>query len=381
MTDAIELTITDLARSGAGVARDAGGRVIFVPLTAPGDRVRARICSEEKKYALAEAVEVLEPSPGRVEPRCSVFGRCGGCMWQHIPYQKQWTTKLGGVMHALGRVGLKDAPKPDEFPAHDPWNYRNRIQLRGNGDTLGFYARKSHDIVAVDTCPVARQEINAALAGIRTTGSKLVRPYKAEVEVLPDGTVRTVWNAPHGAGGFRQLHDEQNTHLQAWVGRAVPDGSGVVFDLFGGSGNLSRPLAGRAGQVHCVDISIPPDAGAGAPGNMTFHRTAVLRWLIKTRRNPERFIALESAAQNIVIVDPPRIGLAEEMKELLPALAALKVQRVVAVGCDPDSWARDLCKLTRAGWRLTGCAVFDFFPQTPHVECAGVLEKPDSSSY
>src|SRR5580704_6655799 len=97
----LELEITDLARAGAGVARDPSGRVVFVPLTAPGDRVRAQVVDADKRYAQAILLEVLKPSPLRAQAPCTVFGRCGGCQWQHISYELQWKTKRGGVLHAL----------------------------------------------------------------------------------------------------------------------------------------------------------------------------------------------------------------------------------------------------------------------------------------
>src|SRR4051812_26561964 len=101
----LTLKIQDLARGGAGVSRDESGRVIFVPYTAPGDVVRVRITEEKKNYAQGELLEVVEPSSIRQKAPCPVFGRCGGCQWQHLPYELQFRTKLQGVVHALSRVG------------------------------------------------------------------------------------------------------------------------------------------------------------------------------------------------------------------------------------------------------------------------------------
>src|SRR5215210_4196095 len=115
----ITLDITDLSRGGAGIGRDSDGRAVFVPLTAPGDRVRARITEEKKRFAHAELLEVLTPSPERQAPRCAVFGRCGGCQWQHLPYELQWRTKVNGVRHALERVQVTSPVEWEEFPAEE----------------------------------------------------------------------------------------------------------------------------------------------------------------------------------------------------------------------------------------------------------------------
>src|SRR6476661_4122262 len=112
------IQITDLSRSGAGVGRDASGRVVFVPFTAPGDQVRVEIGAEEKNYAEAKLLEVISPSPQRAVPPCPVFGKCGGCEWQHLPYELQWSTKKKGLEHSLKRVGVEfEGAQWEEFPA------------------------------------------------------------------------------------------------------------------------------------------------------------------------------------------------------------------------------------------------------------------------
>jgi tRNA/tmRNA/rRNA uracil-C5-methylase (TrmA/RlmC/RlmD family) len=363
--NSLELKITDLSRGGAGVARTPEGEVIFVPLTLPGDRVRVQIVDKQKRYSQAELLEVIEASPERVDPRCSVFGRCGGCQWQHIPYPLQWKTKTAGVEHALRRVSLTSPKRPEEFPADLTWGYRNRIQLRGLRTDLGFYARRSHDLVPIASCPVARPEINKAIDSVRTEGQELPQQYKVEVEVLPDGSVAKSWNSRHANLGFRQVHDQQNGKLVNWIRENLTAGR-PLLDLFGGNGNLSLELASQMTRIDCVDMSTPPVRPESTPENFHFHRSGVLPWLKKKQRSTE---AVEISA----IVDPPREGLAENTGEILASLKQLGVTEVIAVGCDPDSWARDLSHWTKKGWKLQKIALFDFFPQTPHIESVALL--------
>lgn len=396
----MELEITDLARGGKGVAREDSGRVVFVPFTAPGDRVRVRIDGEtalgtdskrrskkSARYVTAELLEVLRPAPDRVKPRCPVFGRCGGCEWQHLPYALQWKTKVSGVRHALARVGAEMPERPlptvEEFPAESPWEYRNRIQMRGDRGSLGFFAPGSKQLIPIERCDIARPELNAEFPALREKGRSLEWPYKVELEVLPDGTTRSSWNARHAALGFRQVNDAQNERLRDWVRQAVSPGR-VVLDLFGGSGNLASAVASHAREVHCVDVSAPQngelDSVPGSiSGRLRFHRRAVLPWLLDRVAHVGK-----SDAPVTVIVDPPREGLGETIGELEHAWLALGVDEIIAVGCDPDRWSSDLARLLRRGsgksdasgfWRVERLAAFDFFPQTHHVEASALLRR------
>lgn len=361
------LKITDLARGGAGVARDESGRVVFVPFTAPGDLVKVRVARAEKRYAQGELVEIVERSPVRQEAPCPAFGRCGGCQWQHLPYELQWETKHRGVEHALTRAGVPIPDMREQMPAERVWEYRNRVQLHGDGKALGFYATGTHLIVPVERCAIARTEINAAWVGTSAEGARLSRPYKVEVEVAPDGSVIKSWNAGHAAAGFRQVHDDQNEKLRAWVAKSVLPNR-RLFDLYGGAGNLSLPLASIMTEVHCVDTHVR-DEGELIPSNVRFHRSKVRQWLNKARADYPR-------AASTAILDPPRIGLGEDFQEIAAALEKLGTREIVAVGCDPDSWAKDLLKFVKRGWRLEKIATLDLFPQTPHVESLALLRLP-----
>lgn len=272
--------MTDLSRGGSGIARDETGQVYFIPFTTPGDKVLALPIERKKRYVFATLAEILEPSPIRSKPRCPSFGKCGGCEWQHIPYGLQWQTKLSGVLQALKRVGLPQTQaalthgQVDEFPARAVYGYRNRIQLRGEGDTIGYFARGTHTLVGIEGCDIARPEINSAITHARGEGKKLPHPYKVELSAEPDGKVTFHWNCPHGAHGFRQVHDAQNEELKLWISSNLPENQ-VLYDLYGGSGNLSSGLAGRMREIHCVDLNTV----AGSAGNVHFHRSSVLAWL------------------------------------------------------------------------------------------------------
>jgi 23S rRNA (uracil1939-C5)-methyltransferase len=391
----VELTISDLSRGGAGVARDTEGRVVFVPMTAPGDRVRVRLVEIEKRYAQAELLEVLEASPLRVTPRCPVFSECGGCSWQHLPYEVQFKTKVSGVLHALARVEIQADSgefERDEFPAPTPWNYRNRIQLRGEFDRdssttspsvprLGFFARGSHQLIPIERCDITRPEINAVIPELREKGAALQKDFKVEVAIDSDQQIQVAWNARHAATGFRQVFDEQNLKMKEWVSQSITRGK-ALLDLYGGSGNLSLAIASEMASVDCVDTSVPvldanSDQNTEIPANFRFHKSSVLTWLLRRRpqKGADRADLNPHLPRKSVILDPPREGLGREAHEIVGALVALGADEVVAVGCDPDAWAKDVARWVRQGFRLEKIAIFDFFPQTPHVESVALLRR------
>ncbi len=277
-----KITITDLSRGGAGVGKLPDGRTVFIPFTAPGDEIEAKITRDEKRYAWGEAKEFVKRSPERLEPPCPVFGICGGCQWQHLPYEAQWKTKSEGVRYALERVGVTAQAAWDMLPAAEPYGYRNRVQFRATIKGLGYFKEGSREIVPIDRCPIARAEINERIPALKEEArARLARGEgqkgELKVEVETSGkTTREAWNSGHGAFGFRQVNDAQNEAMRAWIASQWSGRAAWVLDLYGGSGNLSWPLAPNVGAVHCVDIGTPRERPQGTPSNLTYHRSSVL---------------------------------------------------------------------------------------------------------
>ncbi len=376
MTD-MNLEIIDLSREGTGVAR-ADGKVIFVPYTVPGDRVRVEVVRDEGRYAEAQVIEILEKSPARISPRCRVFGECGGCTLQHLPYERQWELKKKGVLHALTRtqVSFEDVPVR-EFPAADEYSYRNRIQLRKRGNEIGFFRKRSRELVAIERCEIALEPLNERLAEISRapeSGESIVpaagAEIKMELDYRPEVGVRVAINQPHAAFGFRQVNDAQNEQMRSWVASAFEGCGGHLFDLFGGNGNLSQPLLSQFESVDVVDLTVP---SVSPDPRMKFYRSEVLPWLKDRARDFKRGHSPRREKLAYAIVDPPREGLRTTSNGILEALGQLQVDRFVLISCDIDSYARDVSRVLKSGWKLREIALFDFFPQTPHVESAAVF--------
>lgn len=353
----LEVEIHDLSRGGAGVGKTPAGQIVFVPYTAPGDLAQVEIVESKKNYLQGRLLSLSRTSPDRVEPRCPVFGSCGGCEWQHLPYALQWSTKKNGALHALKRAGVSYLGSVEEFPALNPWNYRNRIQLRGLKDEIGFRKKGSTELVAIASCDIARNEINQAIPSLKNEGKKFEKEYKLEIQVNENGKIEHAWNSSHAALGFRQINDDQNEVLKKWVKKNITK-QRELLDLYGGSGNLSVDLRDEMKQIECVDVTAPRE---NSTTKMKFHKWPVEKWISRQFLSP-------SKSPRSAIIDPPREGLGKNLKVILSELSRVCVNEVILVGCDEDSWARDCSGFQKLGWKLEKIALFDLFPQTHHLE-------------
>ncbi len=243
--EVLDLDISGVAHGGWCVARDSGGRVVFVRHALPGERVRARVTDATASFARAEAVEVLRASPDRVAPRCPHAhpGGCGGCDWQHADLAAQRRLKAEVVREQLRRLAGLDREVTVEPVAGDDdglgWRTRVRFSV-GPGGTAGLLAHRSHDVVEVGDCPIAHPLVRARAV----TGRDWAPARSVEVVVSPASGERAVIVAPgpSGAGAAgRALGGEADTVLAA--------GRGGRLTTLSGRGSLRQHAAGRSWRV------------------------------------------------------------------------------------------------------------------------------------
>ena len=167
-----DISIARLGTSGEGVGRYEGFTV-FVPFALPGEQVRARITLVKKNYATAALVEVLKPSPDRIQPQCPVYDRCGGCQLQHLSYEGELKEKRQQVRDALERIGhLQHIDVLPTLGANTPWHYRNKMQFpvatAGKGKVaIGCFAAATHEVIDVTDCAIQKEGNNAIVAVVR----------------------------------------------------------------------------------------------------------------------------------------------------------------------------------------------------------------------
>jgi 23S rRNA (uracil1939-C5)-methyltransferase len=382
----LSLAIERLAAGGEGVAHAPDGRVVFVAATAPGDRVRVRIVEEHPKWLRGELAALEAPGPGRVEPRCPLFGRCGGCAWQHLAYETQRAAKAEILRDALVRIGGLALPGAVEVEASPAYGYRGRARVGVARGVVGFRRLRSHALEPAAACPVLVPELEQALAAL--AADPPAKDGEIELCAGDDGGVRA-W----GPGGL--LHGEAQLAIDAgpvriavspgvfFQGNARVRGALLdvvlaaagrgrrVLDLCAGAGFFTFGLAERFAEVLAVESS--PSAARDLRRNLEAGGTKN----VAVRCAPlERFLASAEPrdfAADAVVVDPPRTGLGAALaKDLAEAAGAA---RVVYVSCAPATLARDLAVLAAAGLRLESVRGLDLFPQTAHVEAIAVLSR------
>jgi 23S rRNA (uracil1939-C5)-methyltransferase len=423
-----QLRIDALAYGGNGVGR-LDGKAVFVPLTAPGDQIRCRIVQDRKRYAEAEMIELLAAAPQRRPPPCPVFGDCGGCQWQHLPYTEQCNWKERLFAETLQRQAKIEASGLRPLvPAPDEWGYRSRVQFKCRqteaGFVMGFYRRGTHYVVDVASCPITAPRLNDILALFRRWLPDSSCPHlvpQVDMEVDDEGRVRVTVHVlgtaaanlaeclrplaeqagislfmqcgrketlrrvcgeetlhilplgagnlrlAYGAGGFAQVNLEQNRQLVGEVcSAAALSGRERVLDLFCGMGNFSLPLALQAGEVVGIENYAP--AIRQAELNARANGLSHTRFHARPAEAAIREVAA-AMAFDLVVLDPPRTGAYEVVRELV----RLRPPRIIYVSCDPPTLARDLVPLLHGGYEVVAARPFDLFPQTYHTESVTVL--------
>ncbi len=394
----LELSIDALAAGGDGVGRGPDGRVVFVPFAAPGDRLRVRVIEERARFARGEIEAVLEPGADRVTPACAVFGRCGGCAWQHVAYAAQVDAKRAILGDALARIARLGAPPAIEFTASPAaYGYRGRARVLVSRGQVGFRQRRAHAVCAVTSCPLLLPALDRALGALAAAPPagdgewELAAGSDGRVRVAPlDAAARRRPAAREAGpdpielvaagerirvspGVFAQAHALLLDALAEALLEAAGTGD-TVLELHAGAGFFTLGLARRFARV--VAIESDPDAIRDLAGNVA---AAGLRQVRVVEARVEAWLAggeADTLGADVVVLDPPRGGIGALAAA---ALARSPARRLAYLSCDPATWARDLAVLLSQDWRLARVHGFDLFPQTPHVEALAVLERTVSA--
>jgi 23S rRNA (uracil1939-C5)-methyltransferase len=378
--ETVELRIESLAAGGDGVARLPDGRVVFVPYSAPGDRVRARVVESRARFARARVEALLEPGPARVEPACPAFGACGGCAWQHVGYAAQLEAKRAILVEALRRIGGLEAEVAPVLSSPSAYGYRGRTRVRIEGGRVGYLRRHSHALCAVERCPVLVPALERRLGELVAdppteqgewelavgSGGPRAAPLAsrdAPVTLLEVGGERL--RISHGV--FAQSNALLLEELAARVAEAAGRG-GLAVELFAGAGLFTLGLARRFERV----IAVEGDPAAARDLRANLAQAGPARVEIAVERVERTLPRLAGLRPRALVLDPPRTGLP---RGSAADLAKLEPERVVYLSCDPATLARDLAELHPRGYALRRVQPIDLFPQTPHVEALALLER------
>jgi len=417
------LEVESLSNQAQGVARDAG-RVVFVNHALPGETVKARVYRNSPNFSEADLVEVVTPSPHRVEPRCPLHGECGGCQYQHLAYGEQLRWKRQQVAELLQHLAGVEHPVDEVVPSPLDYGYRSKLTPHfqrpkdGRIGPIGFLRQgRRQELVDVPHCPIASDTINEALARLRREVSARAAAYrKGATLLLRDSLDGTVCTDPtemceqeveglrfsFHAGEFFQNSPAilpaftRHVRLEALggdgIGAATPqDAEGdraasreegaptppsppvrYLVDAYCGSGLFCLTAASAFEQAVGIEISDSSIDWAQRNAEQNGIRNA--RFVKGDASAIFEQIDFDPAA-TAVVIDPPRKG---SSPEFLAQLLAFGPRRVVYVSCNPATQARDLREL-REAYEIQRVRPFDLFPQTKHLECVVTLERIQKS--
>lgn len=428
-TDEFTITIDSLSYGGRGVGRREDGKVVFVPMALPGEKVRARVEKEHASYCVARISEILYASPHRIEPQCAHFSYCGGCDWQHLSYLEQLRWKGLILRDEIVKTGHLEMPEQYRtVPSESIYGYRGHSTLQCSYEPeffLGFFRKRTNRVIGIDSCPVLRPRVQEIITGAGEILRKnpISGLYSIEIHSLQDesimqarchgnahrNAIRTmeriyreldisglsfVVSGPrrsdhvfgqrfcryslnvHGQkvhlscsfGDFIQANAQLNTALVEHV-MDLARGSTKVLDLYSGSGNFSIPLALAASEV----VAIEKSPKLASLGNISAkkNRAGNVKFLALDSLKAVTSIRDETVGFDTIVLDPPREG-AREVVQIIPDLHP---SRVIYISCNPSTLARDLAILCSAGFALKQVRMFDMFPQTFHIESVAYLER------
>ena len=392
-------TIEKLVYGGDGLAH-IDGAVVLTPFVLPGEKVALSTFNAKKGVLRGSETEVLESSEHRIQPRCEYFGRCGGCQYQHTQYDYELVQKVEILRETLRRLGGIQYERDIPVISGDPWFYRNRIQLHFAGDETGFRRQGSHELCAVDHCyisvPLLVETIQRVSEAVKrpewpgflrsleffTNGSELQlnvldsgRPVAARffewcATFLPSLVPGAI---EYQAGGFRfrisgrSFFQVNRFLIDPLVEEVLGDSEGVhAVDLYAGVGLFSLGLAKRFRRVDAVERAL------SAYRDLEFNASQSDMEIQTTRASAEEYFSGRSQdAPDLIIADPPRVGMADSaIRDIL----RIGPKRVCLVSCDPSTLARDARKLVPM-YSMRRLVLVDLFPHTYHFETVMHLEK------
>jgi 23S rRNA (uracil1939-C5)-methyltransferase len=435
------LSIEKLIYGGDGLARTPAGSdgrnmAVFVPFVLPGEKIEAEIRQEKPGFARGSITQLIEASPDRVEAHCPHFRQCGGCHYQHIPYERQLKFKAGILRETLQRIAKIELKSEIRLHASPPWNYRNRtrLQVRTAPEfALGYFRVGSHEFLPVRECPISSRLVNRTMARLLDLSGLSCPAGVEEIELFADAADERLL-----AWAFCGREAEHRDLLR-WaeaLALELPEVSGVT--LFASRRRSSRededdspmdtkPLAqsgaksiryrtrnheyqvsaGAFFQVNRYlidelisvvtgnargDLALDLYAGGGlfsAALAKNFHHIFAVEPSQTSQGDlvqnvPANVKAVGARTEDylrsrpvrrrpeLVVLDPPRTGVGKAMTNSLVELGARHVRYV---SCDPATLARDIAPLLAAGYRIEEAHLFDLFPETFHIESVLLLAR------
>ena len=383
------LKVEKFANEGCSIAYE-NEKVIFVRYALPGEYIRANIYRETSSYAMAEPVEIIQPSPLRIKPLCPYFGLCGGCDYQMMDYSKQLEVKNTLLVETFNRIAGLDIEKfLRVIPSPSPFNYRNTetFKVDPKKKKIGFFRRDTKFIVDIESCFLAMEKINQALNDVRNQSE--FPPHNFKVRTTNDGDTvvnfiktekyedRPVYERVLVNGREIKFKISKDSFFQVnnyviplWLENIIeflePEGKEVVYDLYCGIGLITLFVSYYAKKT--VGIEIAKSSVKDAVHNMKINNINTdVSFILGAVEEKLKYLP----AADVYIIDPPRKGMA---KECIEFIKEFQPKKIIYSSCKPSTMARDI-SLLKDFYHLERISLVDMFPQTHHMETLALLVK------
>jgi len=433
----VRLSIEKLIYGGDGLARtppapDGRSMAVFVPFVLPGEQVEVDLRTEKQGFARGTVTQIIEASSDRTAARCPYFQQCGGCHYQHIPYERQLEFKTQIFRETLRRVAKLEIKSDIHVHPSPPWNYRNRarLQVRTSPEFgVGYYRFGSREFLPVRECPISSPLINQVIAKLTELNGLQCPTAIEEIELFADAAdtemlgwafcrgdatekellrwadaIRAALPSIIGFGFFSSRQREQD-EVPATPRLLAQSGAGTLrYKVQQGEYQVSMGAFFQVNR-HLVDelISVVTSGVSGdiafdlyaGGGLFTQPLASVIRHIFAVeashtsmrdlRENVpasvkvvgtrvEEYLRSRPVRKrpDLVVLDPPRTGAGKTVTRSLVELGARQLRYV---SCDPATLARDIAPLAAAGYRIEAVHLFDHFPQTFHIESVVLLER------
>lgn len=401
-----EITFDRLTYGGEALGRLPDGRAIFVPFVLPGERARVQLFEEKRGFTRGQIVELLQTAPERIVPRCRHFGICGGCHYQHMPYEMQLRAKAEILHDQLQRIGKVETPPVSQIIASPKaWNYRNHVQFHLTAEGKpGYVSSRANNVMEVAECHLPEESIDrvwlqldfesetdierlSLRAGLDDelmlvfessspeTPALETDAYISITHVFDDDAV-VIAGDDHltmkildrdfhvSPASFFQTNTAMAEKMVRRVLELLPGNFETIVDVYCGVGLFSAFLAQKCD--HLIGIESSSSACEDFAINLNAFENVELYEDLAANALPTLDVRAD-----VILADPPRAGLE---RAALDAILAMRPVRFIYVSCDPSTLARDAKRLISGGYRLTDVTLFDLFPQTFHIESISLFE-------
>ena len=435
MDKIVEVQGVDISQEGQGIAKTQDGYTVFVPFLLPGEKGQVKIIKDEGSFGRGELLEWTDKTSDRVEPLCPVYHECGGCQLQHLSYEAQLNWKEKKVRDSLIRIGGLQNPKVKPIIGmEEPWYYRNRGQFAiGEQEgklTWGFFAPRSHSVIAIDKCPIHHRYVNEAMQTLVPQLEGLHSYFEARgslrhismrcgvntEEVLATIVLSEPTNkksklncqaVSRAVGIVENINKSRNSKILGEKERTICGQNNLeekllnlrfrissqsffqnntlqteklyqkaleyaepqgkkILDLYSGIGSITLAMATKAREA--VGVEIVKAAVKDAELNAKLNGLSNVRFYALDAANAFK---QESTTPDVLVLDPPRKGVENRV---LDSILDLAPKTIVYVSCNPDTLARDI-RILSSEYELIEATPVDVFPQTTHVECVVLMSR------